>query len=167
MRIVALSDQHGFLPDIPPCDLLIVAGDVCPDRFVPFMARHEPYQQKAWFDHTARQWLANAPATHKILTWGNHLARSRRTKTAWRPAPVHQEFESPVQIAHRAEASSCGDSRPTPANTSAPRLRLWQAPLEASGGRYCSVLPLSRTQRCIAAIEDVQHCISNLAGCTG
>jgi hypothetical protein len=72
MRIVALSDQHGFLPDIPPCDLLIVAGDVCPDRFGPFTARHDPYQQKAWFDHTARHWLASAPATHKLLTWGNH-----------------------------------------------------------------------------------------------
>ncbi len=72
MRIVALSDQHGFLPDIPPCDLLIVAGDVCPDRFGPFMAMHDPYQQKAWFDHTARPWLASATATHKLMTWGNH-----------------------------------------------------------------------------------------------
>lgn len=72
MRIVALSDQHGFLPEIPPCDLLIVAGDVCPDRFGPFMAMHDPYQQKAWFDHTARPWLASAPATHKLMTWGNH-----------------------------------------------------------------------------------------------
>ena len=46
MRVVALSDQHGFLPDIPSCDLLIVAGDVCPDRFGPFMAVHDPDQQQ-------------------------------------------------------------------------------------------------------------------------
>jgi hypothetical protein len=72
MRIVALSDQHGFLPDIPPCDLVIVAGDVCPDRFGPFMAVHDPYQQQAWFDRKVRPWLATAPATHKLLTWGNH-----------------------------------------------------------------------------------------------
>jgi len=72
MRIVALSDQHGFLPDIPPCDLLIVAGDICPDRFGPFMAMHDPYQQQAWFDRNARPWLASAPATHRLLTWGNH-----------------------------------------------------------------------------------------------
>jgi hypothetical protein len=58
MRIVALSDQHGFLPDVPPCDLLIVAGDVCPDRFGPFIAVHDPYQQQAWFDRTVRPWLA-------------------------------------------------------------------------------------------------------------
>ena len=72
MRIVALSDQHGFLPDVPPCDLLVVAGDVCPDRFGPFMAVHDPYQQQAWFDRTVRPWLAATPATHKLLTWGNH-----------------------------------------------------------------------------------------------
>src|SRR5690349_19747629 len=72
MRLVALSDQHGFLPAIPPCDLLIVAGDVCPDRFGPFMAVHDPYQQKAGVDRDVRTWLAEAPATHKLLTWGNH-----------------------------------------------------------------------------------------------
>jgi hypothetical protein len=72
MRIVALGDQHGFLPDVPPCDLLIVAGDVCPDRFGPFMAVHDPHQQRAWFDRKIRPWLASAPATHKVLTWGNH-----------------------------------------------------------------------------------------------
>jgi Icc-related predicted phosphoesterase len=72
MRIVALSDQHGYLPDIPDCDLLIVAGDVCPDRIGPFLAMHDPDQQKAWFDRQVRPWLAAAPATDRILTWGNH-----------------------------------------------------------------------------------------------
>ena len=72
MRIVALSDQHGHLPRIPECDVLVVAGDVCPDRFGPFLAVHHPEQQKAWFDRTARPWLTAAPAAHKILTWGNH-----------------------------------------------------------------------------------------------
>jgi predicted thioesterase len=72
MRIVAISDLHGFLPDVPPCDLLIVAGDVCPDRFGPFLAMHDPYLQQAWFDRHVRPWLAATPATHKLLTWGNH-----------------------------------------------------------------------------------------------
>jgi hypothetical protein len=72
MRIVALSDQHGYLPEIPPCDLLIIAGDVCPDRFGPFVAKQNPDQQKSWFDRNVRPWLAKAPATHKVLTWDNH-----------------------------------------------------------------------------------------------
>jgi 3',5'-cyclic AMP phosphodiesterase CpdA len=68
MRIVAVSDLHGFLPDIPPCDLLVVAGDVCPDRFGPFAAIHNPPDQQAWFDRNVRPWLAAAPAAHKVLT---------------------------------------------------------------------------------------------------
>ena len=72
MRIVALSDQHGFLPEIPPCDLLVVAGDVCPDRIGTAIAEREPARQKEWFDGNVRPWLAAAPADHKILTWGNH-----------------------------------------------------------------------------------------------
>ena len=72
MRIVALSDQHGFLPEIPRCDLLIIAGDICPDGFGQQFAMDAPELQKAWFDHTIRPWLARAPATRTILTWGNH-----------------------------------------------------------------------------------------------
>ena len=32
----------------------------------------DPCQQQAWFDRKVRAWLADAPATHKLLTWGNH-----------------------------------------------------------------------------------------------
>src|SRR6185436_20488363 len=35
-------------------------------------ARHNPEQQQSWFDIHVRPWLAAAPATHKVLTWGNH-----------------------------------------------------------------------------------------------
>jgi hypothetical protein len=72
MRIVALSDQHGHLPEVPQGDLLLVAGDVCPDRFGTTLAEDRPDRQKAWFDEHARPWLAGAPVTHRILTWGNH-----------------------------------------------------------------------------------------------
>jgi hypothetical protein len=72
MRIVAVSDQHGYLPEIPPCDLLIIAGDVCPDRIGTFDAMHDPARQQSWFDRSLRPWLAKAPARHKVLTWGNH-----------------------------------------------------------------------------------------------
>src|SRR5436190_15681713 len=74
MRIVALSDQHGFLPNIPPCDLLIVAGDVCPDRFGPFMAVHDPYQQKAWFDRRpvrgSRMHTPHTSCSRGVITTG-------------------------------------------------------------------------------------------------
>jgi len=72
MRIVALSDQHRLLPDIPPCDLLIVAGDNCPDQFDGVDARTAPDRQAAWFNQEFRAWLAGTPATHRIVTWGNH-----------------------------------------------------------------------------------------------
>ena len=72
MRIAALSDQHGYLPEISPCDLLIVAGDVCPDLGGTPAAESEATRQRSWFDERARPWLGAAPATHRILTWGNH-----------------------------------------------------------------------------------------------
>lgn len=72
MRIVALSDQHGYLPDIQPCDLLIIAGDVCPDMVDGVDAERHPEQQRAWFDGHIRPWLAASRAKHKVLTWGNH-----------------------------------------------------------------------------------------------
>jgi len=76
MKIVALSDQHGFLPDIPPCDLLIVAGDQIPDY--PHHAQHrlgsgpQIDKQAQWWKYTWLPWRKTQPAKMCLVTWGNH-----------------------------------------------------------------------------------------------
>jgi Icc-related predicted phosphoesterase len=66
MRIVATADIHGFLPEVPPCDVLVVAGDLTPtsDHDVRFQAR--------WLDTAFREWLERVPAAHVVAVAGNH-----------------------------------------------------------------------------------------------
>jgi Icc-related predicted phosphoesterase len=64
--IVALSDQHGVLPDIPSCDLLLIAGDVCP------ISNHDLSFQANWLARDFRWWLARLPARKIVLIAGNH-----------------------------------------------------------------------------------------------
>lgn len=72
MRVVAISDLHGTFPHVPECDLLVVAGDVCPDIFGGgIRARHAPHLQRHWFDTTFLPW-ASAKAREVLVTWGNH-----------------------------------------------------------------------------------------------
>lgn len=66
MRVVAVSDLHGMLPPIPPCDLLLLAGDLCP------LGNHRPAYQAEWLDTTFRRWLTGLPAGRVIGVAGNH-----------------------------------------------------------------------------------------------
>lgn len=66
MRVCCLSDLHGHLPDVPPCDLLIVAGDVCPTT------DHSPNYQAEWLDIEFRAWLEAVPAKKVCGVAGNH-----------------------------------------------------------------------------------------------
>jgi Icc-related predicted phosphoesterase len=64
--IVAVSDLHGFLPEVPACDLLIVAGDVTP------LWDHSLDFQFGWLDTKFRQWLEEANAGSIVGIAGNH-----------------------------------------------------------------------------------------------
>ncbi len=70
MKICAISDLHGHLPTLPPCDLLIVAGDVCPDRFG--NGWPDPAGQRKWLDREFSDWLARQSFAEAVLTFGNH-----------------------------------------------------------------------------------------------
>jgi len=64
--IVAISDLHGTLPDIPPCDLLLIAGDICP------ITNHDPSFQARWLRWDFREWLESVPARKNVFIAGNH-----------------------------------------------------------------------------------------------
>jgi predicted phosphodiesterase len=66
MRIAAISDLHGVLPALPACDLLLIAGDVCP------IHDHRPEAQAVWLGGDFRHWLCQVPARQVIGIAGNH-----------------------------------------------------------------------------------------------
>lgn len=66
MKIVATSDLHGNLPAIPSCDLLIIAGDICPLR------SHDDTFQRRWLNSDFKRWLCSVPAKHIVGVAGNH-----------------------------------------------------------------------------------------------
>lgn len=69
MRITAISDMHGFLPDpndMGSGDLLLIAGDICPVR------DHGLQRQYDWLQETFRPWLNTLNFTKIVGVAGNH-----------------------------------------------------------------------------------------------
>lgn len=66
MKIVAMSDLHGILPEVPECDLLLLGGDLCP------LKNHQVEYQADWLNTTFRTWLEQVPARKIVGVAGNH-----------------------------------------------------------------------------------------------
>lgn len=64
--VIATSDLHGLLPEIPPCDLLLIGGDVTPLRV------HEPIGQAAWLQGPFSEWVDQPHIKNVVLVAGNH-----------------------------------------------------------------------------------------------
>lgn len=77
LKIVATSDFHGYLPDIPECDLLLIAGDICP------VWNHDRAFQMDWLRWQFSPWMKKQPAKEIVWVGGNHdfvLEHARRFK---------------------------------------------------------------------------------------
>jgi len=72
-RVAVTADLHGNLPDVPECDVLVIAGDVCPDspNLDLSLSSEAAHWQAWWCDNALRDWL-NALDCEVVAIWGNH-----------------------------------------------------------------------------------------------
>ncbi len=104
MKICAISDQHGHIGfTTPACDLLVVAGDQCPDVFGGIPARLDPRRQRRWFEDTWLPWRYAQPAGTCVVTWGNHDYCGE----VW-PGMMHQHDGKTTVVATDQEVTVCG-----------------------------------------------------------
>src|SRR5262249_40176008 len=133
-------------PDIPACDLLIVAGDVCPDRFGRFAAVRDPQLQQAWFDRNVRPWLTASPAAHKLLTWGNHDWCGQHCSFA-RDSPAHaRTTELPILVEEGTTVNLAGGTGSA--------LSVWATPWSNQFMQWAFMKKPSELARIYAAIPD-------------
>ncbi len=72
MLICGTSDFHGRLPpDIDACDVLLIAGDICPHGR-PANSMSDRVFQRQWLIATFLPWIRRQPCGAWFMTGGNH-----------------------------------------------------------------------------------------------
>jgi Icc-related predicted phosphoesterase len=66
VSIACVADLHEHLVDVPPCDLLLIAGDVS------FAFKGDLRSKHAFLAGPFSRWLQQAPAEEIVLVAGNH-----------------------------------------------------------------------------------------------
>lgn len=67
MKVCAISDLHGLLPELEPCDLVLIAGDISPlniQQNIPLM--------DSWLFNDFVPWINNLNCSDVISVAGNH-----------------------------------------------------------------------------------------------
>lgn len=67
IKICAMSDLHGYLPEINPCELVLICGDI-----VPLNIQGNPNMSYKWFSNTFKEWAENLPCQKVVFIAGNH-----------------------------------------------------------------------------------------------
>jgi Icc-related predicted phosphoesterase len=93
VEVVAISDMHGQLPEnLPPCDLLLIAGDICPLR------DHAPRAHAHWLATEFRSWLVRQQAKEVVATWGNHDFVGELAPELVPPLPWHMLVDQGIEL---------------------------------------------------------------------
>lgn len=67
MKVTAISDLHGNLIDIEPCDLLLICGDISPLEI-----QKDYVKMTKWIFNEFQEWIWKIDCPTIILTPGNH-----------------------------------------------------------------------------------------------
>jgi Icc-related predicted phosphoesterase len=65
-KLIAISDLHGHLPELPKADILLIGGDICP------VYNHDTIYQAGWILSTFCQWLESLDIHSVYVCGGNH-----------------------------------------------------------------------------------------------
>lgn len=67
MKICAISDLHGYLPKIEPCELLLICGDIV-------SLKCQEYHQscRKWYLKKFKPWIEGLPCEKVLFIPGNH-----------------------------------------------------------------------------------------------
>lgn len=66
-KVVAISDLHGNLVDVPHCDLLLICGDISP-----LTIQSDHLQMLKWVFNDFVDWIDTLPCDKVCFTPGNH-----------------------------------------------------------------------------------------------
>lgn len=67
ITICAISDLHGYLPEIKPCNILFIAGDILP---LNIQTNYE--KSRDWLNTVFSDWIKGLPVEKVYLVAGNH-----------------------------------------------------------------------------------------------
>ena len=69
MKICAISDLHGYLPEIEKSDILLIAGDISPLEI-----QFNKPKMKTWLETEFAYWVKSLPVDKVYMAAGNHDA---------------------------------------------------------------------------------------------
>ena len=79
INVCAISDLHGTLPEINPCELLLICGDI-----VPLSAQGSTLYTSRWYKRVFKTWAENLPCDKVVFIAGNHELHLENPLKDWK-----------------------------------------------------------------------------------